>query len=882
MNKVKKMCMILLVILALTGCGNIDEYLDGYSVAVVQRVNFNINLVEKLYASGVLTKSVRDTMITGITSNLARFGVNRESIKENIGEDGIVSSENISSEGADKILDGISPNIVYFNSEDSKLKKYLVQVERPKVGGVEILATDSKNTEYQTGSAYMSNLGNYRIYVLKKAPKKSNSDSDYNTYIDLNEILGKTDTTQISNGNIDTETNEILEGMFIDSGRGLIDPVDEDNALIKDTVSPDKYTAKYFKDTFAKYSASSIPSPPNILGKDLVFIKVESKTEKGSSIEKQRVATALQVRLHEINETAVNKITGKEGVIKDLYLIHNNKCYLMEYPVFYVSGFETTDGVNFKPQYTMSDLQVNILNGNVYFRDGSLASGVGGSATSSRYLGINKAGGSSFVLDGVSRYGIKGGNGYDTSCIDTTSKTQSEAYSKGYTSYYSNYITNYGVPLYSEEAKQSSIAEVKSNAIEAEKIYNKNLNEYGSIVLRDYLEYTYMPDVVSGESIVALGRMLRLTSFSGQVTDNNAGIIGEFISKLGVPYSSLNKTSESDIVSSSTISVRDVMAIKPTEDGKGYKLGFKAYNPSLYSNSTDIGSADETITNNTDNKEVSIFDKKSKDLKYSYVTHLGYTYQGNTEYSYISTRFPGIHIAKSDLASLSKVVGSNSGNGVTTNNTQVIPVMYGMLLDLSPYTSGLYNSWINGDSDGNYGSLEWWNSWLTGTGYLYQIDDTKVKDSINGVYNFDVTDSGYLILDLDRISKIQSIYDTEDKSYMITLWVTINIIVGILCIVYSALLPLAWIYDTNITIGPRILQLITLGKWYAIQTDYISNERVFVDSKKARTMTLSKILINSFSVLVFGLTLCYLDPLSILKLLVELASKLTSLFNGIL
>ena len=111
-----------------------------------------------------------------------------------------------------------------------------------------------------------------------------------------------------------------------------------------------------------------------------------------------------------------------------------------------------------------------------------------------RYHVTSTQGESSFVVDSVQRYGVQANDSIKAEQIDTKSKTQEEAVAEA-KGYYSNYICKTTVLF-----QQGKEAECKTN-----------IAKFGSIVLRDYLEYTYMPNVVTGENIVAVGRMFRLS-----------------------------------------------------------------------------------------------------------------------------------------------------------------------------------------------------------------------------------------------------------------------------------------------------------------------------------------------------------------------------------
>lgn len=870
-----------MTVVCLTGCGNIETYITDYGATIANRVTKNLEQVDRLEQAGIITSSVADSLREAINSNLDRFGVNSTETNE----DGSVDTSSATS-----ILSGIKDSVVEYGSDITAVKNELgTPADGPQGLNVVAVDGDDKTGTGDNGVTEISNLINLQIYVLKKATV-ADGDSPYNTFIDVNEILnaGAIGDNITSGGSVGIADESVLSEMFIDSGRVILDPADDNNSILKDTEPPATVTATYLRDGWSSYTEDKPPDPPNTMGTDLVLRKLDTEKDDETGIIYYKIPTAIQVRLHEFNVDAIDKIVGKDNVAKDIYYIKNNKCYLMEYPVFYVSGFETNDGVNFIPQYTMSDLQVNILTGQVHFRDGSLVT----NDSLDRYKGINSVGGSSFVLDGVSRYGITADDSHNESDIDSTSTTQLEANTAGYKSWYKNYISNYGEIAFSDEAKASTNADIKNAAAAAETAYNSNLSQYGSIVLRDYLEYTYMPGVVSGENLVALGRMLRLNKFAGKVTEDDNGIIGEFVGKYGVPQSDISGTVATDengniieqAQSGVQVSIRDVMAIKPAQDGKAVKLKFNAYSGGSSETESSTEGATEATTESAQGT-ADLFSVESKTLTREYTNRLVYNREsGSAEGYYVSFRFPSVYVARSDMSTLSTSVQSNnSGDGSALTGSKLKPVMYGMALDLTVFGSNMYSTWLNVDDDGgDFGSLNWWNSWLQTSQYTYQIDKNKVLESISGAYSFDVTGNGYIILDLETISKLQDMYNVSDRYATINFWRTILVIVGFFCIILSVILPVAWLYDTNIVVGPRILTLVTLGKWVAVTESYTTDELRLVSGDTKQPMTFPQVLYGSFVIMVVGLLLCFIDPIKIIDFIIVLFGLIGSFIENAL
>lgn len=477
-------CLMFISLLGLTGCSNIDELLPGYSSEVTKRLVLNTNELEKIHKAGIIDDNTYNKMADAIAKNSSGFGLDVASVKD-------ISADNASEvkEAVKNIKKNLDKYIVYCNGVKD-LTNNITNVGKDMDSKVTngYLLVNSDNS----GTAEIEKIMQREIYVLKTY----NGDGSGATFKDLN-VISNSLQLKTSDGGM-TIDDRAANTYFVNSSRRLLDTTKKENHLVQTTKSPSTKASKVYG---TKTDKDEIRV--NELGKDFLLTKIE-KNDDGKT-----VTNAIQVRLNEFNPDAVDKLVGKDGVPDNIYVMSGNKCYLMQYPVFYVSGFKTTDGKNFTAEYKMSDLQVNIATKSTYFRDGSkiMTTGV------DRYHVTSTQGESSFVVDNVQRYGVQSNASIKAEQIDTKSKTQEEAVAEA-KGYYSNYICNYGVIPTGKEAECKT-----------------NIAKFGSIVLRDYLEYTYMPNVVTGENIVAVGRMFRLSCFNGKVDSTSTGEIGRFIGK---------------------------------------------------------------------------------------------------------------------------------------------------------------------------------------------------------------------------------------------------------------------------------------------------------------------------------------------------------------
>ena len=675
----------------------------------------------------------------------------------------------------------------------------------------------------------------YEVHVLKRDPLNTGKDENSLATMDM---ISK----EIQNAK-DGKASKI-DNYFVNTGKKLWDVDDPNNHLLKDTVSSGEF--------------SSTESNVNRLGYHFIGVKHDPETDE--------IISRIEIKLNEFNRDAVDRLIGADGVNKDKYVIVGTKCYLMEYPVNYVSGFITTDNNTFKAEYKESDMTVNLLTKEMRNKSGyvcqadkgdNILSVLGGDDT--KYAELGK---SSFIVDGLA-----GG--------------------------------------------EPSIGYLPSGK------QLQNADNYGRVVLRDYLELNYMPGVVDNENFVAMGRRLRLTKFKGTGDME----IGLFIDRGG------NK-----VDNSMNIKITDLMDISTgISEGRRNKLDIKT----TTEGNLGIGSDGDTEGNgdtDSDDGAVSSGDNTSGDEDVlTSVGGVGESQSNLLETNYVnkietSTIFPGSIVATQDTVESNNLGGTdsldegndedvgssntdnsdtdsdtgnsdtdnsdtdsnldgdvNTGSGVDGSNSDktddalnnderaIKQFFYGMAVDIDPFRSNLFSGWINITDDTPKGSLDWWNAWLGGTGYKYQVNRDRVIRFLTGNYAYELGENGYVVLDLNTIKRIQDDYNREDKVGLVTWFNTLFIILGFMVLGYSILVITAWVYDVNMIAGPRMLGLLTFGKWKAISsTDELPN---YTDSKK-HYMTFRKTLRSVFILCIIGMLLIFIDVIEIINGLVLLFGSL--------
>ena len=367
--------------------------------------------------------------------------------------------------------------------------------------------------------------------------------------------------------------------------------------------------------------------------------------------------------------------------------------------------------------------------------------------------------------------------------------------------------------------------------------YNKiEVNDCLQILLRDYLELIYLPGVVKNESFVALGRRIRIDNTKGGLSTP----VGHFIDKRG------------NAVGDTKVMATDLMSILSGQSGSRLarldytntkiKVALKYKEDTFDDTDTTVGS-DTSNSGLIENTELLINTKYQKDLRVVFEL----PWKG--------------------------MIGFNNIAGEDINNTSKTgPQLYGLATDINLFDSGLYESWVNVSGDGGeVGNLEWWNNWLSANNYSYQVIMGNLKDALGQNYSYELAKEGNIILDLNTISNIQKQYDREAEINRVTGVRTAFLVVGTILIGYSLLIPAAWLYDTNVTNGPRLLTKLSFGNWIAV-----------ANSDEIPTMGVgSKQYFNFGAVMVKAIIICGIGVLLHLVDFVEIVGLVWQLFGAL-
>ena len=538
---------------------------------------------------------------------------------------------------------------------------------------------------------------------------------------------------------------------------------------------------------------------------------------------KHSTVPVVGIRILEFNPKVVQKLIDVDGVNKDKYLNdpEGKRVFLLEYPVHYVDKIEIDGESKYKCTVKESDIIVNIYNGILKDKQGNeLRQRKNTLIHIGGGGGTNEPGTSSFVLYDKSKvYGI----GYANKQVDTS-----------------------------------------------------------AVVLRDYLELMYMTNVVSGEDIVAPGRRIRIINFTGDIGRQAAS----FIDASGRIVERVQEAEQEDLQDdvrdtfgydnpAHEIYVTDFVDL-PTIGENGAKNKLKPVNVASLDNTNENSNYTEE-TGEGNNPETSEGDSDNAgEERTGYITD---DYSGGRllKINYVSSisptcRFPSEYIAKSDVNNETE---STPAVGESDKTKKII--FYGILTDKNPFQTAMYSGWINTDNEN--GSLSWWNDWLKQNDFLYFIDPNNMDNAFMGNFQFDMAKEGFVVLNLDTISKIQKEMDHKRKSKEVNTIRTIFIVLGFCLMAYSMVLIAAWAFDCVILTGFNLLTLLTFGKWVAVRSSYDIPD---ADIEGRYYVDFQKVLISGAIIMGVGFLLTIVDVIEIVATIIRALGGISEMIDKVI
>lgn len=205
------------------------------------------------------------------------------------------------------------------------------------------------------------------------------------------------------------------------------------------------------------------------------------------------------------------------------------------------------------------------------------------------------------------------------------------------------------------------------------------------------------------------------------------------------------------------------------------------------------------------------------------------------------------------------------------------PQMYAIVTNLDLNTSGLLQHWIQSDDEKL--SLVWWQGWLNQHRYNYKLTAESVNNWLKAEYNIQLSDTDYVIYDLEKIDKQNELFRELDEQNLMTQFRTMTIIIGVLGEVYGAVLILCWTFDTSIGLGLGLLEKAQLGHLTAIRYKDESN---YYQQEGPIPVTFGELLVKILIIAIVGAMLLVFNLQDIIKIIINLFSGVSWMLERII
>lgn len=761
-NKYIAILLLFITLFCTTGCSaSVPATATiGVESAFTERINANIDIANKLYSSGLISTTERDTIVKSINDQYSSIAGSLADVKTlNVLLHAIVDYT--------CVPDNSTTNPEGGNISDRYITNYMTANGKINAKEFKLITTGAQISPIKLIDDASANIINgklqYPIYVINE-----------NVSLDqLNQALKEaTSGTEIDNAKISPYFHE-LKDPTTKKTVTLLDSTDVKNFLVQPSTGSTLVNTTY--DAKSNIFTNTVTNTDTAIGSNSSGLKcgdAYSNNMPGTDMALvQNSQRVMALRFSEFNQAAYDKIVETLGLCTDEYLVatskdFGNRVYLLQYPVGYIKGFKlNTVGDSYESIISKSELQINLKTGKLFK--------------------VNNSTGDKGEVDMTDSY-ISLGNGTpDTSSFIIDGKTG----------------------LSSNKDADAWDLEFGANKVKA---------SIARIVLRDYLELSYSPNIYKDYKITSYGRKFRIDKLTGKVIDP----VGWYCGADGIKPDSprLMYVNEFCDIQSA---IRDRPYIKslpgtgsevPQTPDKEKELQTKIDNLSEYQ----IEKTDE-LEKITSNQIES------------------------------TTSFPGSLIDIEDYSM-----------------TDTKPMFYGMIVGTNFSTSGLM-PWIIADSDTN--STKWWNGWLSNHKFLYTIDSDVLSGYLKNNYTFELNKEGIIILDLETIAKIQSEYNENDNLNRTHTLRTFFKILGYILVCYSVILVACWTLDTNVDLGFGLLQKVSFGHLIAV-----TSEDEFPESQGVKGVAyvdFSSVCVVSVRIMLLGIILIFIDIVSLVLLLIK-------------
>lgn len=625
---------------------------------------------------------------------------------------------------------------------------------------------------------------NWPVYVLKSEIVTSNGDGSLDGVMEIVKesiTAGKDGTYKVSTG----ELANYFEKATDKNGKDLtlLDMSKEENQIVKESVPQDLFNA--------------VSSKP---GYDMVV--------------KQWDVPTMTLRFKEFSWEAYDRINSLVGVGNECKFIFcssgdkghdQNRVYLMEYPVYYLSKLQHKSDEEVSGTLSKSGIGINLYTGKtIKYNQGEdgkwLASGKAVSEATDQYLTTDGA--SSNDDTGKSAFIVKG-------------------------------VGNADVSVEADGTKKTALT--------------------GRVILRDYLEATFAPEFVEDENLVVFGRKIRLRFNDWDEQEYTTG--GKTVAGVKQYAPVWKKDSKAAIFV-------DKEGNEISTSADLYITDFCGSGNLLKEEYKDCSVKTLASKGETDSKIKASLKKDSTPT----ITDLKQVTLGKDSGKTINptVMFPSEKIGEVDYKS----------------DTDEKQRFYCLTTRSGLFDTALFSDWIN--STASTASLDWWNGYLLENGFKYSVGHEEVNTYLTSNYAYELSKDGVVILDLETVSKIQEQFDDDKNSERLSFIRTIFMMFGWILIVYSSILMLAWVVDTNTDAGLGLLTKLTFGNWIGIKYE---DDMPYNNPNDQSFLTGGKMFIRSMIIITVGILLIRVNVFDIVIRLIQLfgnaAVEIEKIIKGI-
>lgn len=815
--------MAIIMVSTFTACEEIPlTALDSLAEAFTNRINANINIANNLYNAGLIGETTKDNIIDKI---------------DNIREDIIVKLQSGNEDKVMSALSAIAPALIDWGGVEPDYS-----CSGDDHTGVACCDAKVKENFITEADGVLERIAKYAVLETKGATiepleivDSSSADTlmqtmQYPIYV-INNNRSIEEITAFLNEYIEGSTvdDEFLEKSYTyfyelkdENGNPvtLLDPDDKSNQLVQYSTTEN---APYVGDDNI---VNGEFGDSDTYGSKDGIADVYSKTNtpgKDMVITQHSNYNVAVVRFREFNTDAYNKIIKTLGLGDDKYLVvpteSGGRIYLLQYPVGYIKDFHLNDTKDrYEANIGKSQLEINLKTKKMYK--------VTTRNDKLNYTDIGEIVGDTTTAGDTSNSGVSAVKQAEISSLDSYLNVSLDSPET------SSFV------VYGETGIDKSDTPSKDK-----KAWNLEFGESGvkvsipRIVLRDYLEISYAPGV-SGDTdggiykeLAVYGRMIRIQNFDAELSTP----VAKYRNVDGTVPTTATSLYISDFSDKKSLCEAQVPYIKyiPSSTGEGI------------STSSDISELENSLKDDSTYKT-----DKIENLRAIAIDKIECT-----------VPFPTTDLGFKDMSFKDDK-----------------PFFYGIVVRKNSLESGLL-TWATSESTTE--STLWWNSWLKDHNFIYRIDSDSLLQYLSNSYTYELSQSGYILLNLDTLTKIQEDMTNEANLNRTHNMRTFFKVLGYALVGYAFILMMCWVVDTSTDFGINLLEIASFGRLVAISG---SEEVAGLNTGNTRThfVDFNKICLASLKVLFIGILLIFVDIVSIVVLVSETLGQIGRYIGSLL